>query len=78
MAAMSAAIPAAILEVLMDLLPLRQAFTARGTQPTRILLSAIDRMMPMLRFFRQGDGSFARFNGMGDTPGRPARDRARL
>jgi uncharacterized heparinase superfamily protein len=60
--------PAAILDVLIDLLPLRQAFTARGTQPSRILLSAIDRMMPMLRFFRQGDGGFAHFNGMGETP----------
>jgi uncharacterized heparinase superfamily protein len=60
--------PGAILELLIDLLPLRQAYTARGTQPSRILLSAIDRMMPMLRFFRMGDGSFARFNGLGDTP----------
>lgn len=59
--------PGAVLEILMDLLPLRQAFTARGSQPSRILLSAIDRMMPMLRFFRQGDGSFAHFNGCGDT-----------
>ena len=59
--------PGAILELLIDLLPLRQAYTARGTQPSRILLSAIDRMMPMLRFFRMGDGSFARFNGFGDT-----------
>ena len=24
-------------------------------------------MMPMLRFFRQGDGSFTHFNGVGDT-----------
>ncbi len=60
--------PAAILELLVDLLPLRQAFAARGGQPSRILLSAVDRMMPMLRFFRQGDGSFAHFNGQGDTP----------
>ncbi len=60
--------PAAVLDILMDLLPLRQAFSARGSQPSRILLSAIDRMMPMLRFFRQGDGSFAHFNGCGDTP----------
>jgi uncharacterized heparinase superfamily protein len=60
--------PGAVLEVLMDLLPLRQAFATRGGQPSRILLSAIDRMMPMLRFFRQGDGSFAHFNGLGDTP----------
>jgi uncharacterized heparinase superfamily protein len=59
--------PAAILEVMIELLPLRQAYTARGLQPSRILVSAIDRMMPMLRFFRQGDGSFGRFNGMGET-----------
>ena len=59
--------PGAILEALIDLLPLRQAFVARGGQPSRILISAIDRMMPMLRFFRQGDASFAHFNGMGDT-----------
>jgi uncharacterized heparinase superfamily protein len=59
--------PGVILELLIDLLPLRQAFIARGGQPSRILVSAIDRMMPMLRFFRQGDGSFVHFNGMGDT-----------
>ncbi|MCB1500769.1 MAG: heparinase II/III family protein [Bauldia sp.] len=59
--------PAAVLDLLVDTLPLRQAFSARGSQPSRILLSAIDRMMPMLRFFRQGDGSFAHFNGCGDT-----------
>jgi uncharacterized heparinase superfamily protein len=59
--------PGAILDLLIDLLPLRQAFIARGGQPSRILVSAIDRMMPMLRFFRQGDGSFTHFNGMGDT-----------
>jgi len=59
--------PGTVLEVLVDLLPLRQAFTARGLQPTPALLGAIDRMMPMLRFFRHGDGSFAKFNGMGET-----------
>jgi uncharacterized heparinase superfamily protein len=31
-------------------------------------LNAIDRMMPMLRFFRHGDGSFALFNGMSSAP----------
>jgi uncharacterized heparinase superfamily protein len=31
------------------------------------MINAIDRMMPMLRFFRQGDGNFAHFNGMGPT-----------
>ena len=59
--------PGAILEAMIELLPLRQAFAARGNQPSRILVSAIDRMMPMLRFFRQGDGGFAHFNGVGDT-----------
>jgi uncharacterized heparinase superfamily protein len=59
--------PAVTLDLLIDLLPLRQAFAARGSQPSRILISAIDRMMPMTRFFRQGDGSFAHFNGCGDT-----------
>ncbi len=59
--------PGAVLDILVDLLPLRQAFTARGMQPSPVLLGAIDRMMPMLRFFRLGDGSFAKFNGMGET-----------
>jgi uncharacterized heparinase superfamily protein len=59
--------PAALIEALIELLPLRQSFAARGSQPSRILVSAIDRMMPMLRFFRQGDGSLAHFNGVGST-----------
>ena len=42
--------------------------------PPPALLNAIDRMMPMLRFFRHGDGNFALFNGMGPTPDRPAHD----
>jgi uncharacterized heparinase superfamily protein len=60
--------PGALIELLVDLLPLRQLFTARNLAPPEALLNAIDRMMPMLRFFRHGDGSFALFNGMGPTP----------
>jgi uncharacterized heparinase superfamily protein len=60
--------PGALIELLIDLLPLRQAFTSRNTPPPPPLLNAIDRMMPMLRFFRHGDGNFALFNGMGPTP----------
>ena len=37
------------------------------SSPPPQLLNAIDRMMPMLRFFRHGDGNFALFNGMGPT-----------
>ncbi len=60
--------PRVILEALTDLLPLRQAFSVKGNQPSHVLVSAIERMMPMLRFFRMGDGGLARFNGLGDTP----------
>jgi uncharacterized heparinase superfamily protein len=61
--------PGMLIEILIDLLPLRQSFEARNIPPPTALLNAIDRMMPMLRFFRHGDGSFAYFNGMGATPG---------
>src|SRR4051812_4456301 len=60
--------PSALIELLLDLLPLRQTFAARNIAPPPALLNAIDRMMPMLRFFRHGDGSFALFNGMSSAP----------
>ena len=60
--------PGALIELLIDLLPLRQTFAARNIAPPAALLNAIDRMMPMLRFFRHGDGSFALFNGMASAP----------
>src|ERR1700731_3116458 len=59
--------PGVIIEILLDLLPLSQAFSARNVAPPPALINAIDRMMPMLRFFRHGDGTFALFNGMGPT-----------
>ena len=60
--------PGALIELLVELLPLRQLFSARHLQPPQALNNAIDRMMPMLRFFRHADGNFAQFNGMGPTP----------
>jgi len=60
--------PGVPIELLVDLLPLRQLFSARQLQPPAPLNNAIDRMMPMLRFFRHADGNFAQFNGMGPTP----------
>jgi uncharacterized heparinase superfamily protein len=60
--------PGAIIEVLLELLPLRQAYASRNIAPPPALLNAIERMMPMLRFFRHSDGTFAHFNGMGATP----------
>ena len=59
--------PQATLELLLDLLPLRQSFQARNIAPPQEVISAVDRLMPMLRFFRHADGSFAAFNGMGYT-----------
>ena len=59
--------PGVLVELLLDLLPLRQAFAARNVPPPNAVLNAMDRMMPMLRFFRHGDGNFALFNGMGPT-----------
>jgi len=60
--------PAMLVNILLDLLPLRQCYIARDQVPPRALISALDRMMPMIRFFRIGDGSLARFNGCGATP----------
>src|SRR5262249_12863440 len=59
--------PGALIELLLDLLPLSPADAARNVPPPPALNNASDRMMPMLRFFRHGDGNFALFNGMGPT-----------
>ena len=59
--------PTALVELLLDLLPLRQCFVARDRVPPKQLSDAIDRAMPMVRFFRLGDGTMARFNGGGAT-----------
>lgn len=56
-------------ELLADLLPLRQSYAARQIAPPQELVTAIDRLMPMLRFFRLGDGRLARFHGTGAVPG---------
>jgi uncharacterized heparinase superfamily protein len=60
--------PGAVVKLLVDLLPLRQVFSSRNIPPPPALLNAIDRLMPMLRFFRHADGNFGLFNGMGPTP----------
>jgi uncharacterized heparinase superfamily protein len=60
--------PIAVLDALVDLLPVRQALAARGFPVSATLTGAIDRMMPMLRFFRHSDGTLALFNGAGATP----------
>ena len=57
--------PSVLPEILIDLLPLRQAYDRVGIAPSQNFLSAIDRMMPAIRYYRHRDGKFARFNGVG-------------
>jgi uncharacterized heparinase superfamily protein len=59
--------PEAVLELLADLLPLRQTYANQGETPPLALINSVERMLPALRFFRHQDGSIARFNGMGVT-----------
>jgi uncharacterized heparinase superfamily protein len=59
--------PEAVLELLADLLPLRQTYSNQAEAPPEALIGAVERMLPALRFFRHADGTLARFNGMGPT-----------
>jgi uncharacterized heparinase superfamily protein len=59
--------PGDIIELLLELLPLKQCFVARQIEPPPSLYSALARMHAMLRYLRLGDGSLAHFNGMGPT-----------
>ncbi|MFZ1814914.1 MAG: heparinase II/III family protein [Rhizobiaceae bacterium] len=53
--------------ILALLLPLRQSISRLGRPPSAELISAIDRMMGAVRFFRLGDGSFTHVNGTATT-----------
>ncbi len=55
------------LELLFDLLPLRQTYVNLGIDPPARLIPAIDRMYPALRFFRHQGGELALFNGATTT-----------
>lgn len=60
--------PRALIDILADLLPVRQAFVAQGLEVPAAMVQSVDRMMPMMKFFRHGDGALGHFNGMGSTP----------
>lgn len=55
------------MELLLDLLPLRQSYLSRNVEPPAALIRAIDRMLPLLRLLRHADASLSHFNGMGAT-----------
>jgi uncharacterized heparinase superfamily protein len=57
--------PRVLIDLLLDALPLRATYGARGLEPPASLVSAIDRIVPHLKMLRHPDGSIALFNGMG-------------
>jgi len=59
--------PRAALDLLLDLLPLRQTYVNLGHDVPQRLIPGIDRMYPALRFFRHQDGDLALFNGATST-----------
>lgn len=54
-----------LIELMLDLLPLRQCFATRNRPAPEPIDAAMRRMLPMLRYLRMGDGMLARFNGVG-------------
>ena len=60
--------PAVLYKLLFDIIPLKQCYKGRGRDIPQQLDRAIQRMLPMIRYFRLGDSSLARFNGASTTP----------
>ncbi len=59
--------PGILVDILLDVLPLRLIYASRGIETPPALTGAIERIMPMLRHLRHGGGEIALFNGMGHT-----------
>ncbi|MCC7427434.1 MAG: heparinase II/III family protein [Alphaproteobacteria bacterium] len=55
--------PAALLQALQDLIECRVQLIAAQRTPPEVLMTAIERMAPILRMMRHGDGGLALFNG---------------
>ena len=53
----------ALLDIAVELLPLRQCHVAQGRAAPRGLITALDRILPALRFHTHADGSLAAHNG---------------
>ena len=60
--------PRAVVDLLLDLLPLRHLFLAKSLAPPEALQSAIARSLRLLRLLRHGDGNLGLFHGMGYMP----------
>jgi uncharacterized heparinase superfamily protein len=57
--------PEMVLEILLDLLPIRQCYAARGMAVPPDLAEACERLLHHLRAMSTGPGTLARFNGVG-------------
>jgi uncharacterized heparinase superfamily protein len=56
--------PAVLVDLMLDLLPTRQCFAARGRKPPDALMQGLADAVAFLRYMRLGDGRLARFNGV--------------
>ncbi|MCY0092796.1 heparinase II/III family protein [Hoeflea ulvae] len=55
--------PMVLINLLTDLLPLRQTYVNLGQKPPGNMIAGMDRMFTALRFFRHANGELALFNG---------------
>lgn len=55
--------PSVLIDLLTNLLPLRQTYVNLGQKPPRGMAATMDRMFSALRFFRHANGELALFNG---------------
>jgi len=65
--------PAILLQLLLDLVPLRSAIIAAREPLPQRLSAGIERMLPMLRFFCHGDNGLAVIQGVADPAVRQVR-----
>lgn len=59
--------PDILLDIMLDLIPLKTCYTAQKKPVPMALQNAIDRIIPVLHFFCHPDGNFIQFNGAGPT-----------
>uniref|UniRef100_A0A2A4Z3U1 Heparinase II/III-like C-terminal domain-containing protein n=1 Tax=OCS116 cluster bacterium TaxID=2030921 RepID=A0A2A4Z3U1_9PROT len=59
--------PDTLLEIMLDLIPLKTSYTAQKLPVPVALQNAIDRIIPVLHFLCHPDGNFIQFNGAGPT-----------
>jgi uncharacterized heparinase superfamily protein len=60
--------PGAVLDILFNIIPLRECYVGAGRSLPEGMGGMIDKMFLYLRFMRMGDASLARFNGQSHTP----------